>query len=273
MPPVSHPSDKPILLTGAAGNLGTALRPLLVERYGRLRSTDIASFGPPLPGEEIVIGDVADAAFCDRVAAGAGALVHLGGRSTEDSWEVICRANIIGCFNMFDAARVAGIKRVVFASSNHAIGFHPSTQRLDNTVRQRPDSLYGLSKAFGEDLASLFVDKHGMEIASLRIGSSFPKPADVRQLSTWLSYADLHRLIVACLEAPKLGFAVMYGASKNARGWWDNSKQPEIAWTPEDSADAFAAELMPGGKDPRDPNDPAVKFQGGAFVTFETKRR
>jgi uronate dehydrogenase len=112
-----------------------------------------------------------------------------------------------------------------------------------------------------------------MEIACLRIGSSFPAPSDVRQLSTWLSYADLFRLVVACLEAPKLGFAVIYGASDNSRGWWDNSKTPEIAFTPEDSADAFAAKLMPDGKDPRDPNDPAVKLQGGAFVTFETKRR
>src|SRR5262249_50590534 len=143
MPPVRPPSDRPILLTGAAGGLGTALRPKLLARYGKLRSSDIVQFGPAQPGEEIVVGDIADAAFCDRIAAGAAALVHLGGRSTEDSWEVICRANIVGCFNMFDAVRVAGVKRVVFASSNHAIGFHPSSQRLDNTVRQRPDSLYG----------------------------------------------------------------------------------------------------------------------------------
>jgi uronate dehydrogenase len=272
MPPVRHPADRPILLTGAAGGLGSALRPRLLERYGRLRSSDIVPFGPARPGEEIVIGDLAEPALCDRIAAGAAALIHLGGRSTEDSWEVISRANIMGCFNMFDAARQAGIKRVVFASSNHAIGFHPVRQRLDNTVRQRPDSLYGVSKAFGEDLASLYVDKHGMEIACLRIGSSFPEPSDIRQLSTWLSYADLFRLVVACLEAPKLGFAVVYGASRNSRGWWDNSKVPEIAFEPEDSADAFAAKLMPQG-DTRDPNDPSVKFQGGAFVSFETKRR
>jgi len=272
MPPVHRPADRPVLLTGAAGGLGTALRPHLLARYGALRSSDVVPFGPPLAGEEIAIGDIADENFCDRLCTGAGALVHLGGRSTEDSWAVISRANIVGCFNMFDAARVAGIKRVVFASSNHAIGFHPSDQRLDATARQRPDSLYGVSKAFGEDLASLYVDKHGMEIACLRIGSSFPAPSDVRQLSTWLSYADLFRLVAACLEAPKLGFAVVYGASKNSRGWWDNSKTPEIAFTPEDSADAFAATLMPDG-DKRDPNDPAVKFQGGAFVAFETKRR
>jgi uronate dehydrogenase len=273
MPPVRPPSDRPILLTGAAGGLGTALRPKLAARYGALRSSDIALFGPALTGEEIVIGDIADEAFCDRLCAGAGAVIHLGGRSTEDSWAVIHRANIVGCFNMFDAARMAGIKRVVFASSNHAIGFHPSRERLDATARQRPDSLYGVSKAFGEDLASLYVDKHQMEIACLRIGSSFPEPADVRQLATWLSYDDLFRLIVACLEAPQLGFAVMYGASNNSRGWWDNSKTPEIDFTPEDTADVYAAQLLRDGTDPRDPDDPAVKFQGGAFVTFETRRR
>ncbi len=170
MPAIPHPSDKPILLTGAAGMLGTALRPKLLQRYGKLRSADMVQFGPAQPGEEIMIGNIADEAFCDKIATGAAALIHLGGRSREDSWEVICKSNIIGCFNMFDAARVAGFKRIVFASSNHAIGFHPVTQKLDNTVRQRPDSLYGVSKAFGEDLASLYVDKHGMEIASLRIG-------------------------------------------------------------------------------------------------------
>jgi len=272
MPPVTRPADRPILLTGAAGGLGSALRPRLLERYGTLRSSDIAMFGPALAGEEIVIGDIADPAFCDRIAAGAGALIHLGGRSSEDSWEVIHRANIVGCFNMFDAARVAGVKRLVFASSNHAIGFHPVSARLDATARQRPDSLYGVSKAFGEDLASLYVDKHGMEIACLRIGSCFPEPADVRQLATWLSYDDLFRLITACLEAPKLGFAVVYGASNNSRGYWDNSKTPEIVFEPQDSADGYAAKLAPDG-DPRGPNDPAVKHQGGAFVTFETRRR
>jgi uronate dehydrogenase len=272
MPPISRPADRPILLTGAAGGLGSTLRPRLLERYGKLRSSDIAMFGPALAGEEIVIGDIGEAAFCDRIATGAGALIHLGGRASEDSWEVIHHANIVGCFNMFDAARVARVDRLVFASSNHAIGFHPVSERLDATARQRPDSLYGLSKAFGEDLASLYVDKHGMEIACLRIGSCFPEPSDVRQLATWLSYDDLFRLIVACLEAPKLGFAVVYGASSNSRGYWDNSKTPEIAFTPQDSADAFAAKLAPDG-DQRDPNDPAVKHQGGAFVTFETRRR
>jgi len=272
MPPVSRPADRPVLLTGAAGGLGSALRPRLLERYGKLRSSDIALFGPSLPGEEIMIGDIADESFCDRIAEGCSALIHLGGRSTEDSWEVIHRANIVGCFNMYDAARVAGIKRVVFASSNHAIGFHPVEHLLDATARQRPDSLYGVSKAFGEDLASLYADKHGMEFACLRIGSCFPKPTDIRQLATWLSYDDLFRLVVACLEAPKLSFAVVYGASNNLRGYWDNSKTPEIDFKPEDSADGFAAALAPDG-DTRDPNDPAVRHQGGAFVTFETRRR
>jgi uronate dehydrogenase len=272
MPPVSRPADRPILLTGAAGGVGTALRPRLLERYGKLRSSDITMFGPALAGEEIMIGDIADETFCDRIADGCSALIHLGGRSSEDSWEVIHRANIVGCFNMIDAARVAGVKRVVFASSNHAIGFHPVSERLDATARQRPDSLYGVSKAFGEDLGSLYADKHGLEVACLRIGSCFPQPTDVRQLATWLSYADLFRLIVACLEAPKLDFAVVYGASNNSRGYWDNSKTPEIVFTPADSADAFAAQLAPDG-DKRDPSDPAVRHQGGAFVTFETRRR
>jgi uronate dehydrogenase len=264
--------DRPILLTGAAGALGSQLRPRLIERYGKLRSSDIVPFGPALAGEEIVIGDLADEKFCDGLAADMGGLVHLGGRSVEDSWEVISRANIMSLFNMFDAMRVAGGKRIVFASSNHAIGFHPSAERLDNTVRQRPDSLYGVSKAFGEDLGSLYVDKYQMEVVCLRIGSCFPKPIDPRMLATWLSYDDLFRLVSASLDAPKVGFAVVYGASANKRTFWDNSKQPEIAFKPEDTADIFAAELIPDG-DKRDPNDLAVKFQGGGFCKLEIKRR
>jgi uronate dehydrogenase len=263
--------EQPILLTGAAGGLGRVLRPRLIERYGRLRSSDIVDPAPALAGEELVVGNLADADFVDRLVAGCGAIIHFGGRSIEDTFQVILQSNIVGTFHLFDAAKRAGIKRIVFASSNHAIGFHRRDQRLDARVPQRPDTLYGVSKAFGEDLASLYVDKYGLEIACVRIGTCLPEPVDARQLSTWLSHDDLFRLMVACLEAPKLGFAVMYGASNNSRGWWDNSTVPEIDYRPQDNAEIYAAKLLPGG-DKRDPEDPAVKFQGGVFVTQEIRR-
>jgi uronate dehydrogenase len=254
----------PLLLTGAAGALGQYLRPHLAKRPGGLRSSDIRDPGKPNPGEEIMVGDVGDAAFVERMVAGTSAIVHLGAISTEDDVEKIFHANFHGTFYVFDAARRHGVKRMVFASSNHAIGFHPITKRLDSSSVQKPDTMYGVSKAFGENLGSLFADKFGMEVACLRIGSATPVPKDPRMLSTWLSYPDTLRLVEACLDVAKLHFSIVYGASNNTRGWWDNSKSG-IDFRPQDNAETFVAKLIPDG-DKRDPNDPAVKFQGGIYT-------
>lgn len=257
-------NSAPLLLTGAAGALGQYLRPHLAKRPGGLRSSDLRDPGKPNPREEIMVGDLADARFVERMVAGSSAIVHLGAVSTEDDVEKIFRANFHGTFLVFDAARRHGVKRIVFASSNHAIGFHRSGERLDADAALRPDTMYGVSKAFGENLGSLFADKFGLEVACLRIGSAVPEPKEPRHLSTWLSYPDLLRLVEACLDAPTLKFAVVYGASNNKRGWWDNSKSG-VAFLPQDDAEKFAARIVPHG-DPRDPNDPAVKYQGGIYV-------
>lgn len=179
---------RPLLLTGAAGLLGRWLRPRLVEKYGRLRSSDVVEFGPALPGEEIVITELADVDAVDRLVKGAGRIIHFGGISYETTFDKIFQSNIAGTYNVFEAARRFDAGPIVYSSSNHAIGFYTRDDRLDANSTQRPNSLYGVSKAFGEDLASFFADKYGMDIACLRIGTARPDPLDARHLSTWQSY-------------------------------------------------------------------------------------
>ena len=254
----------PLLLTGAAGALGQYLRPHLAKRPEGLRSSDIRDPGAPFAGEETMLGDLGDPALVDRLVRGTSAILHLGAIATEDAIDKIWQANFHGTFHVFDAARRLGVRRVVFASSNHAIGFHPTSQRLDSLSPPRPDTMYGLSKAFGENLGSLMADKFGLEVACLRIGSALPEPRDPRHLSTWLSYSDLLRLVEACLAAPKLHFAVVYGVSNNRRNRWDNSKSG-IDYRPQDDAERFAAKLLPDG-DKRAPDDPNVKYHGGPYI-------
>ena len=209
-----------MLLTGAAGLLGRWLRPHLIERYGRLRSSDIRDPGPALPGERLSKIDLADGKAVDRLVKGAGRIIHFGGISFETGFKQINASNIIGTYNVFEAARRHGAGPIVYASSNHATGFYTRDERLDGRAGHRPDSLYGVSKAFGESLASFFADKYDMDIACLRIGTAAPEPEEPRHLSTWQSYPDLLRLIEACFAAKRLGFTVLYGVSANKRRWW-----------------------------------------------------
>jgi uronate dehydrogenase len=263
---------RPMLLTGAAGVLGRWLRPHLVAKYGKLRCTDIVDPAPRQKGERLTVADLADAAAVDRLVKGAGRIIHFGGISYESSFDRILASNIVGTYNLFEAARRHGAGPIVYASSNHAIGFYTRDDRIDAEVRARPDSLYGVSKAFGDDLASLYADKYGLHIACLRIGTAVAAPTDPRHLSTWLSYEDLWRLIQACFAAPRLGCTILYGVSDNDRRWWSNAAAPHVKYRPKDNAEAHAARLLPQG-DPRDPEAPEVQFQGGPFVADGYVRR
>jgi uronate dehydrogenase len=261
----------PILLTGAAGTLGTWLREHLAKRPGGLRSADIRAFGPALSGETIALGDFADAAAVERMVKGTSAVVHFGAVSVEDSFERILQSNMIGTQNVFDAARRHGIRRIVYASSIHTVGFYPTSQRIDAEACLRPDSYYAVSKAFGENLARLYVEKSGMDIACLRIGLVLREPQAPRNLWTWLSVSDLCRLVDACLDAPPFGFSITYGISNNRRSWWDNGKSG-VDYRPMDDAERYLDRVMPNG-DTRDPEDPGVKFHGGAFVALALGQR
>src|SRR5688572_26785429 len=202
-----------VLLTGAAGGVGRRLRRLLAPVYPELRLTDIVTPGDLAPGEVFAAADLAAMDQVEAVVDGVEGIVHLGGHSVEGPWETILQANIIGCYNLFEAARRKGVKRVVFASSNHAVGFYPRQRRIGTDVTVRPDSRYGVSKAFGEALGALYADKHGLGVTCLRIGNFADAPADLRRLSIWVSPDDLVQLVRIGLEHPDLSYEVFYGVS------------------------------------------------------------
>lgn len=253
-----------LLLTGAAGALGTVLRPAMREWATRLRVSDIAKLGRAAPNEELVRCDLANEKAMRRLLEGVDAVVHMGGVSTDKPWKPILAANIEGVYNLYESARIHGTKRIVFASSNHAIGFYPRKQVIDAADPIRPDSLYGVSKTFGESISRFYYDRYGIETACLRIGSAFPEPKDRRMLVTWLSYADLTSLVHACLTVPKLGHTIVFGASANRDKWWDNKLAKHLRWKPRDNTERFRKARE---ADPRkDPKSPPERFQGGAYV-------
>jgi uronate dehydrogenase len=202
------------------------------------------------------------------VTDGIEGIIHLGGFSVEGPWEAILEANIIGTYNLFEAARRKGVERVVFASSNHAVGFYPRHARIGTDVSVRPDSRYGVSKAFGEALGSLYAHKHGLRVLCLRIGNVGDGPLDKRRLSIWIKPEDLAQLCRIGLEHPHIRYEIFYGASLNERSWWDNSRAYELGYRPtgraeEHLAQALSAQAMLG------PDPIGDFYQGGTFCSAE----
>ncbi|HJV62960.1 MAG TPA: NAD(P)-dependent oxidoreductase [Albitalea sp.] len=254
-----------LLLTGAAGGLGRELRRRLKPYCNVLRLSDRLDLGEAAAGEELRIVALEDRAAVRSLLEGVDAVVHLGGYSVEGPFEPILQTNIVGVYNLYEAARVNGVRRVVLASSNHVTGFYRQDEVITPADPVRPDGLYGVSKAFGENLSRYYFDRFGIETACLRIGSSFPAPTDRRMLATWMSYDDLERLVVACLGAPVVGHSVVYGVSDNARLWWDNRSARHLGYVPQDSSEPYRAEIE-ARQPPIDRDDPAVIYQGGVFV-------
>ena len=255
-----------LLLTGAAGGLGRVLRPRLKPWCTLLRVSDIAELGSAASGEELQPVALQKADEVHALLEGVDAVVHLGGVSVEGPFEPILQANIVGAYNLYEAARKHGVKRIVFASSNHVTGFYRQDEVIDPSMPMRPDGHYGLSKAFGENLAQFYFDRYGLETVSLRIGSSFPEPKDRRMLATWMSYDDLERLVVASLTAPVVGHSVIYGMSDNTTTWWDNTGARHIGYRPQDSSEPFRS-AVEARQPVLDLTNPAVLLQGGGFVT------
>jgi len=261
-----------LLLTGAAGGLGKEMRTRLRKRSTLLRVSDVAAMAAAQQGEEVVQCALEDRAAVHKLLEGVDAVVHLGGVSTEQPFDQIVQANIIGVYNVYEAARKHGVKRIVFASSNHVTGYYRQDEVIDPTMPVRPDGHYGISKAFGENLSRFYFDRYGIETVCIRIGSSFPEPADRRMLATWLSYDDLERLLVASLTAPVVGHSIVYGMSDNETVWWDNTPARHLGWRPQDSSEPFRA-AREAAQPSLDLNDPAVIYQAGGFVhkgPFET---
>lgn len=259
---------KRILITGAAGQIGRALRAGLKGHYSLIRLTDIAPLGSAEAGEELVTADLRDMAAMEKAASGIDCVVHLGGVSVEDVWEKVLPMNIEGCYNVFEAARRQGVKRVVFASSNHAVGFHRRERFLDARVEPRPDSRYGVSKVFGEALGRLYADKHGLSVACLRIGTfrTPDRPIEPRQLLTWISHRDMVQLVRRCIDHPHYHFIVVYGVSNNLRSRWDNTDVTWLGYRPEDDAEAFAAEIFAQNKAE---NEISATFHGAHYCPME----
>jgi uronate dehydrogenase len=260
---------KPVLLTGASGALGRQLTRWLAEAGWTLRLTDIVPFPDRLPsGASFVRADLNDGVAILRLAEGCEAILHFGGISVERPFEEVLGPNIRGLYHVYEAARRERA-RVVFASSNHTIGFHERTEPLDHDCDMRPDGYYGLAKAYGELMGRMYWDKHGVESVFLRIGSSVPEPINHRMLSTWLSYPDLCRLVERCVLAERVGCVVIWGASDNSRTFWRKDARATIGWAPHDSADTFAGQLA--GKISGNPVE--ERYQGGPFCAMEYSRK
>ncbi len=257
-----------VLLTGAAGGIGTHLRKLLKGLYRELRLSDVGVPKDLRKDETFVAADLADMAAVEKVVDGIDGIIHLGGVSIEKPWDMIHRANIVGCYNLFEAARRHGVKRVVFASSNHAMGFYRRRRKVGTDALVRPDSRYGVSKAFGEALGALYADKYGLRVLCIRIGNLAEKPVDLRRMSIWISPDDLVQLIRIGLEHPDVRYDVVYGASDNARSWWDNAAAFRLGYRPTGRAEEHLANALAGqAKLPPDPI--ADIFQGGPFCSDE----
>lgn len=254
-----------ILLTGAAGLLGTELRKRLAPLVKTLRSTDISEMRDPAANEELVQADLGASDVAAGLVRGVDAIVHFGGLSKEADFESINRVNILGFQRLYEAARLAGVKRVVFASSVHAIGFYEQTEVIDARVPTRPDSNYGVAKVFGENLAQLYWDKYGLETVSVRIGSCEPKPSTHRHLLTWLSFDDMWQLVERSLTVPRVKHTIVYGASNNAASFWNNQWAAHLGYRPKDTADSWYSAIR--AADPSPERDDIVnRLQGGIFA-------
>ena len=259
---------KRVLLTGAAGGIGTFLRKLLPPIYPELVLSDIREPKGLAPTERFIKADISQADEIERACEGVEGIIHLGGRSGEAPWEAILEANIVGCYNLFEAARKAGVKRVVFATSNHAVGFYPRTTTIGTNVIPRPDSRYGVSKLFGEGLGAMYAYKHGIGVTSLRIGNVGEKPLDARRLAIWIRPDDLVQLIRIGLERPGLVYEVMYGVSDNERSWYDNSHAVALGYEPQGRSEDFADQIL--AAEPVSGKHPAAEYyQGGTFCADE----
>ena len=257
-----------ILLTGAKGGVGTMLRPLLRRHYATVVLSDREPIEDLVANERFIAAELTDPAAVAAACAGIDGIIHLGGYSVEGPWEAIHSANIVGLWNLYEAARAAGVKRVIFASSNHAVGFYKRRDRIGVDEPVRPDSRYGVSKAFGEAVGAYFADKFGLRVMSIRIGNVGFAPIDKRRLSIWLHPEDLFRLCRIGLEHPDMHHAIVYGESLNERSWWDNRTAYRLGYAPKHRAeDHVEAALRAQAALPADPIGDL--FQGGAFCSME----
>jgi uronate dehydrogenase len=257
-----------VLITGAAGQIGRCLRSNFKGAYDELRLADVAPQEPAGAGETVLGTDIRDIAALEAAMSGIDCVVHLAGMAREAPWESVRDLNIDGCYNAFEAARRQGVRRFIFASSNHAVGFHRRTRLLDDRVVPRPDTRYGVSKVFGEAVGRMYADKHGMQVACLRIGTfKVPdEPEQARQLLSWISHRDMAHLVRRCIDAADFHFIVAYGVSNNRRSRWSNRHVDFLGYAPQDDSESYAQAILAKGivEDPV-----AAPFHGGFYCPIE----
>jgi len=262
-----RPSVSRLVVTGAAGGIGKMIRGKLDHIAKNVVLSDLEHVSTT-GNENSHPCDFTDLEAVRMLLRGGGDVLHFGGQSIEAPFERICQANLVGTYNLYEAARLEGVRRVLFASSNHVIGFHDRETVLDADSTPLPDTLYGVSKVYGEAMARFYYDKFGVESLIVRIGSCLPKPTDRRQLATWLAYEDLISLCERMVNVPELGCPIVYGASANDRRWWDDSKSAFLGWVPQHNSETYRDEVE-AMDDMSDPTAPETIYQGGAFAALD----
>lgn len=255
---------KKIVLTGAAGRCGTILRPALAAMCETLVCSDIVDgIGGLAPNESYVKADLADYAAISGLMDGAEMVCHFGAIVDEGPFEELLGPNFIGSYNVWESAQKAGVRRIIYASSIHAVGMHPRQSHIGIDAEHRPDTFYGLAKCFTEDLGRMYWEKRGLESVHLRILSCAPVK-NARALGTWLSDGDLVHLVERAIDTPTTGFTVIYGVSNNDRSPVDNSQAAFLGYRPRDNAEQFAKDIL--ANEPKgDPADLAQMVHGGPF--------
>ncbi|VXB33277.1 NAD(P)-dependent oxidoreductase [Massilia sp. 9I] len=254
-----------LLLTGAGGGLGTVLRERIKPWADVVRLSDVKVIPPAEDGEEVVRCDLADRAAVLALLEGVDAVLHFGGVSIEQPIDDIVQANIVGLHHLYEAIHKQGVKRVIYASSSHVVGYYPTTQVVDAGAPLRPDCIYGVSKCFGEALSRYYYDRFGIETVCLRIGSSFEEPRNARMMTTFLAYDDLVELVRCALFTPRVGHTITFGVSDNPTRWWDNRLAAHLGYEPKRSSREFADRFPPSGARPP-ADDVTATYQGGPFV-------
>ncbi len=281
-----------ILLTGAAGEIGRAVRDDLRNRYPVIRLLHRGPITEIAEGEEFQLANLECFDEVDQAMADVDAVVHLGGKAQEGTWDVVLPSNIVGTYNVLEAARRHSVRRLVFASSHHVVGYYRRGRQIGPDEPARPDSRYAVSKVFGEALCRMYADKYGLSTVCLRIGSYQERPLNVRMLSTWVSPRDMVTLVHRALEAENIHFEVVYGMSANTRSWWQDTAAERLGYQPQDDAERFAADVMEaqqsaGGSEPSSASmakddvlrvvranvasepPPVAAFQGGPLCGLE----
>ena len=255
-----------IVLTGAAGRLGNICRKPLSKMCDALVSTDLAdSIDALAANESYVKCDIGDREAVHTLLGGADMIVHFGSIADEAPWEQILHSNLLSAYNIWESAYQNGAKRIVFASSIHAVGMHKKHDFIGVDAAHRPDTYYGLAKCFAEDLASLYWDKRGLETVAMRIASASGKVGNSRALGSWLSDGDLVQLVQKSVTATTTGFTIVYGVSNNDRAGLDNSGASALGYRPKDNAEEFAEEILANAP-PQDNQDPEDMCHGGPFA-------